>query len=130
MKLTFNAPLNIGAATAASRPPAHNAGTKCIKRIRLPEMALKVNSSVKINGTASRMMSISLDVKEVILVWPIRCWMSLPDSVITAKPPHRAKKPSAALLFNKKLSTAGNKISVIKRASAISTIIKVLSFRF
>jgi len=51
--------------------------------------------------------------------------MSLPLKVIDAKPPHSAKKLKAALLFRKKASTAGNKIKVAKRASAISTLYRV-----
>jgi hypothetical protein len=61
-----------------------------------------------------------LEVKEVILVCPTRCWMSLPDKVMAAKPPHKARKASAALLLRKNASTAGNSISVAKSASVIS----------
>jgi hypothetical protein len=78
-----------------------------------------VNSSVKSSGASSKAKSTLLEVSDVILVWPIRCWMSLPDRVIAAKPPQRAKNAKAALLFSKNARTAGSKTKITKRASVI-----------
>src|SRR4051812_23150295 len=89
--LVWRASLNIGAATTASKPPAHRAGTTEKYRPFLEVTDRYVNSSVKSSGASSKAKSTLLEVSDVILVWPIRCWMSLPDRVIAAKPPQRAK---------------------------------------
>lgn len=100
-RFILSAWLNVGADTAASRPPAQIAGTMCTNLSPREFTDLKVNKSDRTNGTARSSRLTSSDVSEVILVLPKRCWMSLPDSVLTARPPQSARKLTAALLFKK-----------------------------
>lgn len=115
-------PARIGPTDNANKPPPQSAAVSCSQNLIPLPADPRVNSRVKTNGITRRIMPIVLPVVDK-LSWLKRFSKSPITEILSTKPAHKTKNPSAALLLIKNVSASGPKTMTPSNISAISFIV-------